>query len=130
MGYDLTVRDIDHTTELTAIDFGSLEPEITYRFPAVETDFYYVDNVGDYDVRVSFNTTDFSGDVTLTMWIKHASLPEVDWQTLGENEIYTYKLNHYPPNNNCLWYMEITPNSGAQRGDYSSTLTWNADDAP
>jgi len=66
--YDMIILDTDGTIELSSINFGTLHRGDTKRYPA--SGHYYIYNLGDHDIFMSFGLTGFPSDVTLTMYFK------------------------------------------------------------
>ena len=64
--YDMAILDTDGTTELSSINFGTLHGGDTKRYPA--SGHYYIYNLGDYHIWMSFDLTGFPSDVTFTLY--------------------------------------------------------------
>jgi hypothetical protein len=125
--WGLAVRGIDHSTELTSIDFGSLQRGKMKTYPTTPpTDTYLIVDPGDYDVWLSWNITGFPTDCTIKVFIRRG---DVSWIELTKGSIYENKLSPgdgTTATSRAEWYIEVTVGPSAAFNTYSPVLTWNA----
>lgn len=128
--YSLEVRDIDHVTVLTAIDFGDMFRGETYKYPAnPPTDTYWLVNDGDYPLWVSFSLSSFPSDVTFDIYARRGD--QSAWTKLGPGDIFADPLNpdgETAQTSRIEWYIECVVDLYAAFSSYSPVLTWNGHD--
>lgn len=117
--WNMRVFDTDHTTELTAIDFGTLYRGDTKRYPdGVAT--YLVENTGDYTFYGGWQkSADWPAGLTITIYVNGSPV----------NEKYVSTTTMLEPGSSFEWYIEITVSSDATLGTHNPVLTWDACDS-
>ena len=122
--YDMGIYDKDGTAPLTTIELGTFHRGDTKRFPS--SGDYFIDNIGEGDLWVSWSKEDFPTGVTVKVYIL-CSTKSPPYTILSEGEIYTSfdGINV----DSAKWYIEITVDASAQFGSFTPKLVWNGHDS-
>lgn len=114
-GAELLMMKPDHTTKLYTVDFGSVTGGTIKRMPELETESYYLKNLGETKCYLYCSTNEFT-EGTLELYDFTAKTKIADGTLLNAGaEIRCYLL--------------MTINSGAVRSTYAITFTIEGRDA-
>lgn len=123
--YDVELYQPDHTTVLTDIDLGTFYRLDNKKFPSdAPTSYYFVENIGEANIWVSWSRVSFPTGVTVVMM--------VDWgggfQQVNEGSIIQQPL-YTDGNDNFKWYFTVTATDTAEFGTSTPVIRWDAYDS-
>ena len=122
--HEMELLDVDGVTILTSIAFGDLRRNGPKLFPSGT--HYFFDNIGDYDLYVSYSLTDWPTDVALTMEV--FSTGAGIWEPLGPSEIWSRAVNHQGTDT-FHWRLTLNVDPNAVLDvTYNPVITWSAYD--